>query len=566
MKTKLSTAQHSFNALLIGLLAASPVMAANFDTLSQQTDGFSSLQQAAPPTESGVSHPPSVLESFQQAEQENKRSNYLEILNLVKKNKLDEAQTKLTNVLKNFPNEAEYYNLKALLDTLNKDLPAAQQSYEKAIKLSSKNILAHLGLAKIALDLGQIDKAKEYATKAIEINDKSVSVYLVLADIAFKQKDNAEVEKVLLTAQEKVQGNLTSEIEVIKNLGKHYNGQKQPEKILGLIEDLSKRYPNDTTVLNLLAQAQVINKQNPAAEQSLKKIVDLDKKDITNRLFLAKLLIEQADKEKEVMALLDEAAALNNENPEALVIKTAYLIKLKRSADALALASKIDQQFPKLIFGKLLKGDVYLADKQVDKAIEFYQQVYKAQPNDRILFILTDLLSSQKKEPEAMKLLETALSKDKKSLAINFKLASIYQQKNDTKRAEEHYQAMLAAQPENVLALNNLAFLYSQKNDPRALEMAKKAVEKAPEAAAILDTYGYILVKQNQAKEGLDVLVKAASLAPQANDIQFHLAEAYVANNDAKKAIEILEALGKVGQEFAEKKAAADLLVKLKAQ
>jgi predicted Zn-dependent protease len=277
-------------------------------------------------------------------------------------------------------------------------------------------------------------------------------------------------------------------------------------------------------------------------------------------------MMEQPDKDKETLALLDEAALITTDNPEPLVLKAAYLIKLKRNQDALALATKIDQKFPKLVLGKLLKGDVYLADKQLDKAIEIYQQAYKVQPNDRILFTLADLLNAQKKEPEAMKLLEDALAKNKKSLGIHFKLASIYQQKNDNKQAEDHYNAMLAEQPDNVLALNNLAFLYSQKNDPRALDLAKKAAEKAPEAAPILDTYGYILLKQNQAKEGLAILEKAASLAPKANDIQFHLAEAYLATDDSKKAIAILEVIVKAEQDFAEKKAAENLLAKLKAQ
>jgi len=174
------------------------------------------------------------------------------------------------------------------------------------------------------------------------------------------------------------------------------------------------------------------------------------------------------------------------------------------------------------------------------------------------------LMSAQKKQPEAIKLLNDALEKNKKSIAIHFKLATIYQQQNDINQAEAHYNAILTEQADNVLALNNLAFLYSQKNDPRALELAKKAYEKAPESAAILDTYGYILIKQDQAKEGLPILEKAAALAPKANDIQFHLAEAYVANDNTQKAMAILEPIVKAEQDFSEKKAAVSLLEKLK--
>ncbi len=179
---------------------------------------------------------------------------------------------------------------------------------------------------------------------------------------------------------------------------------------------------------------------------------------------------------------------------------------------------------------------------------------------------LADLLNAQGKQTDAIKLLNNALEKNNKNGAIHFKLATVYQQQNDNKQAEAHYNAILTEQPDNVLALNNLAFLYSQQNDPRALELAKKAYEKAPESAAILDTYGYILIKQGQPKEGLPILEKAASLAPKANDIQFHLAEAYVANDNTQKAIEILEPIVKAEQDFSEKKAAVSLLDKLKAR
>ena len=564
MKNQNIITKHRLNAIAMGLLASSSlVMAANYDALDRQQNNFNSLDQITPLTEQGGST--STLESLQQAEISNKKANYLEVLDLIKQNKLEEAQNKVSALLKQHPNEAEYYNLQALLETLKKDTTAAQQSYEKAIKLDPKNILAHLGSAKLALDGGQLDKSKDYANKALAINDKNINAYLVLADIAYKQKDNAEVEKVLLTAQEKVKGNITAEIEVIKSLGKFYAIQKQPEKILSISEDLVKRYPNNSVALSVLAGAQIVNDKKPAAEETLLQIINLDKQDINNRLLLAKLLSEHPDKDKDVLKLLDETAQISPDKPEALVFKTAYLIKLKRNQEALELATKIDKQFPKLVLGKLLKGDVYLAEKKLDKAIDMYQQAYKIQPNDKVLFTLADLLNAQGKLPDAIKLLNNALEKNNKNGAIHFKLATAYQQQNDNKQAEAHYKAILDEQPDNVLALNNLAFLYSQQNNPQALGLAKKAYDKAPESAAILDTYGYILIKQGQPKEGLPILEKAATLAPKANDIQFHLAEAYSANDNNQKAIEILEVIVKAEQDFSEKKAAVSLLEKLKA-
>ena len=169
----------------------------------------------------------------------------------------------------------------------------------------------------------------------------------------------------------------------------------------------------------------------------------------------------------------------------------------------------------------------------------------------------------QKKPADAIKLLNNALEKTPKDLVIHFKLATIYQQQNDSAQAEAHYDAMLIEQSDNILALNNLAIIYAQKNDPRALDLAKRAYDKAPESPAILDTYGHMLLKQNQASESLKLLEKAAVLAPKQNDIQLHLAEAYVSNNNSTKAIAILEPLVNSDVEFSEKKTAISLLESL---
>lgn len=566
MKKNTVTNKQQLAAIILGLLSTSQIAtAATYDLQDHQQNSFGSTEQFSPlPSESGSS--PSILESLQQAEANQKKSNYLEVLNLLKQNKVEEADKKVTELLKKNPNEAGFHNLQALLHIIKKDSAAAEQSYQKAISLDPKNILAYLGMAKLALEENKLDQAKEYANKGLAINNKAINAYLLLADVALKQKNTAEVESVLTTALDKVKGEVAAEAEIVKNLGKFYASQKQPEKILKISEDLSARYPNDNIALSLLAGAQLANDKKNLAEQNVRHIISKDKQDINHRLLLARLLSEQPGKDKEALDLLDEAAKIDTNNPQANLFKAAYLIKLGRTKEALDLAGKLDSQFPKLPLGKLLQGDAYIADKKLDKATEAYKKAYQMQANDKILFTIADLLSAQQKSADAIKLLNTELAKTPKNIGIHFKLATIYQQQNDYKQAEEHYQAMLTEQPDNVLALNNLAWVYSQQKDPKAIEFGKKAFEKAPESAAIADTYGYILIKQGQPAEGLTVLEKAASLAPKANDIQYHLAEAYVANNNKQKALEILESIVKAEQDFSEKKSAVSLLEQLKAK
>lgn len=558
MKNKKIIHKNRIAVLALSLLTTSSlVMSATYEP---STKNDSSVNQVT--GSEGSTNSVSTLELLQRSELEGKKSSYTEVLNFVKQNKIKEAREKVTALIKQTPNEAEFYNLQALVDIIEKNTFAAQQSYQKSLQLNPQNITAYLGLSKIDLEAGDLNKAKEYAIKAIGINDKAIPAYLLLADVAFKQKNNAEVETVLLNALSKVKGKIEPEIEILQNLGKFYATQKQPEKILTLSEELLKRYPNNSQALSMLAGSQIANNKKDLAEQTLQQIIGQEKQDVNHRLLLAKLVAEQPNKEKDVLKLLDDAIAVDGNNPQIMVFKTAYLVRLQRFSDATELANKVDTQFPKLVLGKLLKGDVFLAEKKLDKALEIYQQVYKIQPDDKVLFTLADLMFAQKKAPDAVKLLENALTKTPKNGAVHFKLATLQQALGNNSEAENHYKAILAEQADNILALNNLALLYAQQNNPQAIELAKKAYDKSPDAAAIADTYGYILVKKGKAAEGLKILEKAVIAAPTSNDIQFHLADAYAENNNKAKAIEILEAITKL--EFTEKVQAVSLLDKLK--
>lgn len=89
--------------------------------------------------------------------------------------------------------------------------------------------------------------------------------------------------------------------------------------------------------------------------------------------------------------------------------------------------------------------------------------------------------------------------------------------------AANHYEQVIAKQPNNVAALNNLAWLLREDNKSRALELATRARELAPESAAVLDTYGWVLHLSGRHSEAKPVIEKALSLAPDSAEIQAHL-------------------------------------------
>lgn len=545
-----------------GILFSSLAMGASYDLFDLRQNDFIKQEQITP-LEKKVDNSFFNIDLPSQLENANKKHEYLEVLSLIKKNQLEEAENKINTLIKQDPKEPELYNLQALLETFKKNKDSASKSYQYVIALDRQNLTAHLGLSRLFFGEDNLAKSKEYANKSISINDKSIFAYFLLADIAKKENKQQDIEKYLLIAQKKIQGNIKQEIVVATNLDKLYAMQKQQEKTLSLAQDIINRYPGNSSALSFLAAAQVLNNQKQASIQTLEKLIIQEKNDIRNRLLLVKLLVNQPEKEKQVLKLLDEISSIAPNNLRVLIEKTVYLRKLKYFPEALNLARKIKQLTPTTGLGETLEGDIFLAEKRHGQALTAFKKSYEVKPNTKSLNIIANIMVSQGKQSDAIDFLNRELEKSAKNLFAHFKLASIYKKQKNVSETEKHYLAILAEQPDNALVLNNLAWLYYQQDNPKALSYGEKAYRKAPKSAVFADTYGTILVKQGELARGVKILEKASKQAPTAYDIQYHLANAYMLSGENKKAIEILNTIVKLERNFAEKNEAISLLKKL---
>ncbi len=491
------------------------------------------------------------------------KQHYQDILQNIRQKQYDEADTKINNILQKNPDIAAFYNLQALLAVQQKDYDTAKQSFNKALKLNPNSQRALLGLAMLAFEAQQFNEAEALANKITALNKKATPAYLIIANIAGKQNNLLKVESTLKSAYRNVSGNIDSEVKIAANLGKLYVIQRQPKKFLDLVQELNQLHPNNSKALALLAGAQMANNRIEAAKNTLQTVINKEKNNVVHRVQLAKLLLKQAGNENQIIKLLDEATAIAPRNPQLMLQKAAFLIVLKHYDDAYAIALKLDQLAPQSGIGKILQGDVYLAQKKLKLAIGSYQQAYRIKKNNKVLNKIVDIMLAQKDTTAAITLLKKELHNNS---AAEFKLASVYLQQNKLPEAEKHYLNLLKIKPDNPIILNNLAWIYSQRNNPKAEETAKKAYKLAPKSAAIIDTYGTILVHNNKFEQGISLLKQATSLAPKAYDIQYHLAEAYAKNNNSQQAIKILSTLNNIKEHFSEKNAAILLLKQLQSR
>jgi tetratricopeptide (TPR) repeat protein len=129
--------------------------------------------------------------------------------------------------------------------------------------------------------------------------------------------------------------------------------------------------------------------------------------------------------------------------------------------------------------------------------------------------------------------------------SLRFICARLHQQNKKYAQAEQHYNDILARDPNNASALNNLADLISQ--DSKRLELAmslgQKALANAPNNAQVMDTVASLYLKNNQAANAVILLEKAVKLAPGDPMILFNLIKAQFAIDNHNAALKNADSL-----------------------
>lgn len=122
-------------------------------------------------------------------------------------------------------------------------------------------------------------------------------------------------------------------------------------------------------------------------------------------------------------------------------------------------------------------------------------------------------------------------------------------ERGDYKDAEQGYRSVLAAQPNNLIALNNLSMVLVELNQgDEALEFAKRAAKGAPEAPIILDTLANAQLAAGQAIDATATIERAIDLEPKGIPWHITLCRALMAKQDPTAATEALETYQYIGE------------------
>lgn len=383
--------------------------------------------------------------------------------------------------------------------------------------------------------------------------------------------------------------------------------QNDWQQASGYYQQVLAKTPDDTLVLQLLADAAIRLKQPQQAIEYLEKLAGDDPKLAPARLALLELYVQtmQTEKASELAEALtiqldirpelyfakarvhlqkhDQAAVRHNTDilyglwydaPQQLVALASLQLDNQDSTGldkTLTRLKQFNEQQPQVA---MLEARLSLATGQPKLGLQKISKLEQQQGrNPAITELKAHLLLADNQRDAAATLFESMYqqsgaiehllpllqAKQSDSSYVTHALGDwVKQHPNDLSGtlllAEQLQKAGLTGSAIEVyqqsplldsqpVLLNNLAALLLPDNATKAVVYAKKAHELMPEQPDILDTYGYALVLTDAAEAGLGILRNAEIRQPESSLLQLHIADALQRLNRASEAQTILHRL-----------------------
>ncbi|MDP4240844.1 MAG: tetratricopeptide repeat protein, partial [Bacteroidota bacterium] len=374
------------------------------------------------------------------------------------------------NLQKIYPNKEEVYNMLATFYKQTKEYDKAIAAYDKLESLNGINettsfekFQLYVSLNKAQKGVAEIDKlANKYPTE---------SRYKVLrGDIFMQQKKPEKAFEIY----QKVLKDDPENPYVYVSLSEYYKSVNQPEKAMASIVSALK-----SDQLEVETKVSVLGQYVEKFAQDSTKLVE------TESLF--KLLVDRYPLEEQVHGYYAVFLQYQKRNNEALSeLETMININPKN-----------DQTWNRII-------QIHIGDKDYKQILTTTARAIENLPKLPVWYFYRGIAQFQLADYRgALASYQQGLplvANDQSELKSDFyaQIADIYFKLEKKDSAFVNYESSLAANPKNIMVMNNYAYYLSlDKTDLKKAErMSAKTVELEPKNSTYLDTYAWILYQQ----------------------------------------------------------------------
>ena len=455
--------------------------------------------------------------------------------------------------------------------------------FRNAVKANPNVSETHYNLAIGQLNAGQFGDAYQSLIKTVQLNSNNTDAQLYLADLLLLESkfDEARLKADLVLKRNP--GNLKALI----ILGNSYSQMIQLDDSAGEIKRGLQREPRFLPSYKDLADRKDARREEKLAEESYAKAAAANPSSVLPKIALANfymILNRPVESEK----LLQEALAQDAKSADVNNAQGFFFLQNQRLAEAEAAYTRVrdavpNDPLPKIVLADFLMGtgqtdramdayrnlaaesstnilgrarlaNAYLSRGEFDKAGSIIDEILKIDPKDADGQVLHgQLLLMQKKVPEAMQALQTALKTRQTSAQAHYFMGLAQISSGDVQKGESELKTALILDPSLTQAYLALARLKMNSGDfQNAASLARQALDLSPNlddarlilAGALIKTKDY----QNARAELESFVGKNPS-----NEVgHLRLGEVYRAQGNVQQAEKEMESSLKINPHYAD--------------
>lgn len=506
------------------------------------------------------------LEQAAAMDSDSTQADYALVLTLIRDRQYDKALAAIDKLEQKAPGSAMAANLRGSVHGAKGDFAAARLHFEEAVKRDPKFFPATNNLARLDLRDRKVDDARKRYTTLLQHDPKNVSAMLSLAQIAQFGVNAARIEQVREDAlagklpdpnERTATGRASPEaldwlkkareadrtsIPAALALANWYSANGQGKDAIPLLQEMLAVHKDEVRLLDALGTAYLRTGENTLAMDTFERVLRLRPDSASLQLRMGRLKLTQGDTAG-AMQNLRRAAELEPKAFEPRAAMAAVHLREGRPEEARKIAAVLQKEQPKNSAGMMLEGDIAMAERRFEDGVAAYRRAAIVEKSVPVQLKVHAALTAAGSIAEADALLQGLLKERADNAQLRLYAGEQEVRRKRWQQALDHYEAVLALQPGNGLALNNAAWALHELKDPKALEFAERAVRASPQSPAVLDTLGVILAARGEAARSVEVLRRAVAYGPNAMPVRLHLAEVLIKSGDKAGAKEQIDAV-----------------------
>ncbi|MFO1330432.1 MAG: XrtA/PEP-CTERM system TPR-repeat protein PrsT [Rubrivivax sp.] len=458
--------------------------------------------------------------------------------------------------LKKSPDDPDALALQGRLQARSGNEAAAVASFERVLAKAPTHLPAVTGLVELDLRADRRDAARKRLEALLQADPRNARAQLAMAELEARLgapdavvlkrlRDAIAVDSQLLLARQLLVDRLLASGDTAGALTAAQEAQAARSDDLG--------------ALAVLGVAQLAAKEGQNAIVTFRKLTSAQPRQPMHHLRLADayLLVKDGEAARESIR---QALKINAQFLPALRAQGLMAVMDKRPDEAVAVARSVQKRLPNDPAGYVLEAELESAAQRWTGAAAAYGQALQKAPSSTIAIRQHQVLLKAGKAADAERLAADWLKRHADDTTFLYHLGDVASAAQDWVSAEARYRAVLKLQPRHAGAVNNVAWLMAKQGKPGAVAMAEQAAELLPERAPVLDTLALALEAEQQLPRAVKVQRRATELAPKDADLRLRLAQLLIRNGDKADARTELEALSRLGAQYARQGEVAALL------